>query len=399
MSYYCSNPWTTVFIWKNGDVTHCCYSNIGPIGNINKNTLEEIWAGDKVKLIRDFIEQGKYIDAGCEQFCRPYRWNQYYGEEGSDLEIPEGLGRLKGVDFSQAGNTPSIIGIELDGNCNFKCTHCLASNEGTGLSEESVKKVWSYIEKAHVVRLVGGEFTVNKRTVQKLCEISNLSTQPTVFMNTNGHVNINEYRHSIENLQSFHLKFSLEGLYEDYERVRIGGSWERFYNNLMDAKECFDLKNEQGRDFKLYLNFCVMKSNFLKVPDVVKFSVDNNIRLVLNTINGMRHIDENIFMYDHLKISSKDIEYVYDKASSIIDKSDYIFKTELKQHLDYVIRTLKGRKIKIPYKVLRFIQSKLGGQRADRLLYIYYKWVVDKKSAFIYAFRKVKKRLNFIKVG
>lgn len=396
MAYYCSNPWSTAFIWKNGDVTHCCYSNFGPVGNIKKNTLEEIWKGDKIKSIREHIACGRYIDAGCEHFCRPFRWNRYYGEQGNDLEIPEGLGRISGINTDTEFKTPSIIGIELDGSCNFKCTHCLASNGGEGLSEESINKVRPYMEKARIIRVVGGEFTVNKRSLEMLGEISKFPAQPTVFMNTNGHIGTHEYKHYIENLRSFHLKFSLEGLNEDYEKVRIGGKWERFKSNLLYAKEYFDQKNKQGYDWKLYLNFCVMKSNLLKIPDVVKFAVDNNIPLVLNTINGMRHIDENIFMYDHFNIPYKDIELVVKRSHELIDGADYIFSKELKQHLDYVVRALKSRKIRLPKKVLKLISLRLSGQKADRLLYIYYKWIMDKKAALLYVVRKIKKRFRLL---
>ncbi|MFZ5989216.1 MAG: hypothetical protein ACOYWZ_19150, partial [Bacillota bacterium] len=193
-----------------------------------------------------------------------------------------------------------------------------------------------------------------------------------------------------------HLKFSLEGLNEDYEKVRIGGKWERFKSNLLYAKEYFDQKNKQGYDWKLYLNFCVMKSNLLKILDVVKFAVDNNIPLVLNTINGMRHIDENIFMYDHFNIPYKDIELVVKRSHELIDGADYIFSKELKQHLDYVVRALKSRKIRLPKKVLKLISLRLSGQKADRLLYIYYKWIVDKKAALLYVVRKIKKRFRLL---
>lgn len=393
MGYFCSNPWTTVFIWGNGDVTHCCYTNIGPIGNINRNTLGEIWRGKKIQKIRENVAAGKYITAGCEHFCRAYRWNKYYGQESEVPEISEGLGRLEEYKIGQVPDTPAIIGVELGGSCNFKCKHCLAPKYGLGLSDKHLDQIWSYVREAQIIRFVGGEFSINSRILNQLSRVGELSKQPIVFLNTNGHIGLEQYRSSIENLRSFHLKFSLEGVGPDYSQIRIGGNWERFELNLDYANELFKTKNKAGFDWRLYLNYCVMRFNFLKIHEVVDFATKKNIRLVVNPLNGMRHIDENVFMYEHLNFTEGDIEKVKNQSHEIIDRNYYLFATELKQHLDYIIRTIHDKKLQIPYSILRLISSKIKGQNADRLLYFLYKWKVDKKSSLLFLIRKVRRRL------
>lgn len=65
----CLNPWLSVSIQSNGNVTACCFSFWDDIifGNIWEQTLFEIWHGEGVKKLRREHEQGKYrpICARC----------------------------------------------------------------------------------------------------------------------------------------------------------------------------------------------------------------------------------------------------------------------------------------------------------------------------------------------
>jgi len=391
MGYICSNPWTTAFIWGNGDVTHCCYSNIGSLGNINEKSLADIWKGSKLAFVRGKISGGDYIGAGCEQFCRVFRWNSLYGGNDDMDEIPEGLGRLNDFDPNRPPESPLILGLEMEGKCNFRCRHCLVSQVGEGLSRDLIQSLEPYLQKARIVRLVGGEFTVNPESLSQLKKISQLTSQPAVFMNTNGFVSLDQYYECVKDLKSFHLKFSLEGMGEHYEKIRTGGKWERFIQNLNRANEIFTFQRSQGNDWRLYLNYCVMYSNFSMIPDIAGFAVERNIPLVLNTLNGMRHIDENIFMYAHLTISSVEIERVISATNKIADTPGYVFSKELKLHLDYIVRRLANRKLKLSKSLLKAITQKFKGRKADRLLYLFYKLSLEPRSALIYSFRKLRK--------
>lgn len=394
MGYSCANAWTTLFVWGNGDVTHCCYSNIGPLGNINKQSLDEIWNSKKLLFVRDNISKGKYIEAGCEQNCRPYRWNRFYGKQKDIPEVPEGLGRLKGFTLGQSFESPAIIGMAMDWKCNFTCTHCQAPRNVDGITEKNIRDIWPAVEKAKIVRIVDGEFTINQGSLDQLLRISQMEDQPNVFMNTNGHIGLDKYMRYIENLKSFHLKFSLEDVGSNYETIRVGGKWSIFKENLLKAKAIFDEKCKQGNDWRLYMNYCIMKSNFSNVPDTVRFAAETGIRLVVNPINGARHIDENISLYGHLRIADEEIKRVQTEVHQIVKESGYFFGKELEQHLDYVIRVIQDKKVNIPYSLLVFIRRYVKGQKADRLFYMWYKWQIDKRSLLIYLSRKIKKRIR-----
>ncbi len=392
MSYTCKNPWTSIFIWGNGAITHCCYSNIGALGNINSDAVEEVWHSKKLNFIRKQIANGNYERAGCEPFCRPYRWNKYYGQLKKIPEIPEGLGRVENWSKETVPPKPQIVALAMDWNCNFRCTHCLASRSGTGLSEKQINSLWLHVQEAEIVRLMNGEFSINQTTLALIEKISRLENQPTLFMNTNGHISPCEYLSRIENLNSFHLKFSLEGLHEDFERVRIGGNWKKFERNLLSAKELFKQKCVSGKNWRLYLNFCVMKSNYNKLPDVVRFAVKHDIPLVLNTINGMRHVEENIFVYPDSTTGFDEHKNMSQQIEKTIRNPDYCFSNELLQHFDYVKRARESKKFKIPKMLLRYLDG-LSTRKMERVFYVLYKLQLNWQSAFLYLLRKLKSRL------
>jgi len=393
VGYLCSNPWTTAFVWGDGSVTHCCYSNIGPLGNINRTPLAEIWHGKKIGYVRGKILAGRYTDAGCEYFCRVFRWNEYYGGMRDKPSIPEGLGRIE--DFSAAAKPalPSILGIAIDAKCNLKCTHCLSSNDAPGISDKNLEDLWPAVRSSKIVRLVNGEFSINRRALDILRGISSIEIPPRVFLNTNGTVDPNVYLDAAGTLPSFHLKFSLEGMGAAYEKVRVGAKWELFLKHLHSASESFRLKQAEGRDWKLYLNFCVMRSNFEAIPQILEFAIERNLPLVLNTLNGMRHIDENMFMYAHLAPGNESVERVRGGCERLPGRRNYFFAEEFGSHLEYIFRVLADKKLDVPYSKLKRIIERNPGRTADRKLTLLYKWKFDKKGFFLYIFRKLRKRL------
>ncbi len=69
--FCCSAPFDDIVILWNGDVVLCCYDHDGfnVIGNINKDSLKNIWRGDKVKRIRDLFLHKKTGDLPLCSTC------------------------------------------------------------------------------------------------------------------------------------------------------------------------------------------------------------------------------------------------------------------------------------------------------------------------------------------
>jgi radical SAM protein with 4Fe4S-binding SPASM domain len=74
MKKICLKPWENILVEINGDCYFCCFSIRpgGKIGNLNRNTLKEVWNSKKATKIREKIMKGK-IPYSC-QIC------PYFGE-------------------------------------------------------------------------------------------------------------------------------------------------------------------------------------------------------------------------------------------------------------------------------------------------------------------------------
>lgn len=394
MAYCCSNPWTTFFIWGNGDVTHCCYSSFGVLGNIHQQGLEDIWRGPRWDGLRTLMARGDFPRAGCEPWCRVVRWDRFYGRLACPPPIPDGLGRLENGTQPAMPTHPAILGLATPWICDLKCTHCLSERKGSGLSSAAIDRIWPQITQAEVLRLMDGEFTINRESLALLRCIAELPRPPRVFMNTHAQTLLERWWPSVDSLPSFHLKCSLEGTGENYERIRRGGTWQRFSEHVAELGKRFRAKREAGLDWQLFLNGCVMAGNLDTLPELVNYAVSTGLPLVLNVIHGMRHVDENFGAYAHLRWDRAQVQALQDRIDAELEGRHYPYESDLRQHLDYVFRVLEDpRKVQLPLLWRRWLTSRPIGMGADRLLGLWLRWRWDRRGATLSLVRKVRKRL------
>jgi len=84
----CPMPFRTLVVENNGDLKLCCDTWI-KIGNLNKNTLEELWRGAKAEQFRKRIKGNNYL--WCEPYCPdnpnpskyalPYKYWSFFTED------------------------------------------------------------------------------------------------------------------------------------------------------------------------------------------------------------------------------------------------------------------------------------------------------------------------------
>lgn len=67
----CKEPWINLQILSDGTIRPCCWC-AGNLGNINEFTLEQIWNGEKIKELRNYISNGKIHPICSEISPCPY---------------------------------------------------------------------------------------------------------------------------------------------------------------------------------------------------------------------------------------------------------------------------------------------------------------------------------------
>ncbi len=77
---YCEFPWTSATIMAEGNVVPCTQisNNEIVLGNVNKNSLEEIWNGEKYQALRKMHITGKFPKGHkCSEKCDQVKLHEY----------------------------------------------------------------------------------------------------------------------------------------------------------------------------------------------------------------------------------------------------------------------------------------------------------------------------------
>lgn len=76
-NWLCYRPWKSVFVAWDGATVPCCFwnKNISNWGNLTRQSMEEIWNGEKAQITRSTLRERKYPEE-CT-YCREHKsfWN------------------------------------------------------------------------------------------------------------------------------------------------------------------------------------------------------------------------------------------------------------------------------------------------------------------------------------
>ena len=266
---YCLSPFVMIEVTLNGDVRMCGCGAWMPttIGNLTKNTLQDMLASELAQQIRQSIVDGSYVYCN-EKFCGVIANN---GLNTIDT-VPPNIATL----FNDVTKftMPHHISVQGDETCNLSCPSC----------RTQVKKTPS--EQQQAQQLVGKIISNNlfsQATDQKIkLEVSGTgevfaspmlmnfinSIDPNKFPNleldigTNG-LMCEQNWHRLGNTQQSVKKItvSIDAANADtYEKIRRGGNWQ----NLLDAMKFLqNKKHTQG--IALHTRMIVQQQNYLEM--------------------------------------------------------------------------------------------------------------------------------------
>ena len=132
---FCVIPWIHMHPWPDGRVFTCCLSELhSPVGNLNEQTLEEVWNGDELKKFRlDMLNHKKLSNCNrCyEQESHGHQTlRQRSNGEYIMLENNEhGTAQFEAVkatheDGSVDGVNMTYMDIRFSNICNMRCRSC-----------------------------------------------------------------------------------------------------------------------------------------------------------------------------------------------------------------------------------------------------------------------------------
>ncbi len=358
----CHFPWTSIYVSPEGNIKHCCNTNITSLGNLSKLSFDEIWNGQLYQTIRHKISLGDFEGAFCNPICpglrngKGYPW-PYENPQSAETKLNYTKATENFFNHQKiVSHFPLYLKLEFSNRCNLRCIMCFYefTPPYQFISEHAIQKLLSFSNKALTVTLMGGEVFFNKQDLLFI-DSFNPGKDTTVCVITNGTL-LNEAM--IKRLSKFHklyLDISVDGTStEIYNKIRKKGNWEVVNENIKRVVSVAKNRNGEGYEWNISLSFTVMASNFIDIPHALQYAIDLNILISFNPVRGFHLFDENIFIYKQPFQQNNNWKEVLESAHIILEnnKTTYPYYLKAKEYLNDIEKNLLKDKIKTPHPLL-----------------------------------------------
>ena len=281
--FICKHPWAHFEVNNpNGDVTMCCNNNT-VLGNVNEDTIADIWNGEKFSRIRK-----RMIDEGAHAFCphtcpvlqggKKYEnldWYEDLDPEGPIRENAEQNEREYAERKTVLESKPRWVRFTYSYACNLDCYHCYQREDATQrlkLSAEFMEQLPEYVETAQIVYPFGGEPFFFSPVVDFL-ENHNTNTETRFLLITNATLLTNRVFETLERLPIKTMAVSLDAANaESFATLRVRGrnaDWSQVVENL-DRLQA--LKKRKG--FEFTVSMTLNSVNALEIEDFVDLALE-----------------------------------------------------------------------------------------------------------------------------
>ena len=254
----CQRPFDTILIDKMGSCYACeCQSWLPQsIGNLQIKSIDEIINSKMHKHLQESITNGSYRYCNNKQCSYLLYKNPPFSEGVPPVQIKH-------------------LRLAIDDSCNLRCPSCrkglIFHKEGSAykLGIKLADKIndWLYNYKQPIQVHIGSDGDpfashVYRHFMEQTPERDNIKYS----ILTNG-LMFKEFHtkvpYVINNLQE--LGVSIDGASkETYEKLRLGGNWEKINQNLKCISEL-----KEKHNFRFILHFVVQKDNYHEMEDII----------------------------------------------------------------------------------------------------------------------------------
>jgi radical SAM protein with 4Fe4S-binding SPASM domain len=343
---FCISPWIHLHTWPNDQVYPCCMTPMeNPVGNLKKNSLEEIWNSSKMKDLRvEFLKDNRPAscnrcfemeDAGQQSWRQSLNQHYKHHFDKTDNTLPDG----NFEDFNLV-----YWDFRFNNICNFKCRTC-GPQLSTGWYEDTKKiwgslpndikvvdndiQTWEEIEplfsSVEEIYFAGGEPLIMEehyRILKRLDEMKRYDVK--LRYNTNfsqlEYKNLKVYE-IWKKFQSVELSASLDGSGPKGEYIRKNMKWSKILENREKI-------NPVPNNIYFYINFTLSVMNCFHVVDFHRECVETGFietpdQFRLNVLQHPLHFRLQILPND-LKIKLIECYEKYIEDLSKLENSESI---------------------------------------------------------------------------
>lgn len=332
---FCPAPWTSLNIDQAGEVSPCFHC-VDMIGNIKKNTIQEVIAGPIVTGMKQAMARGEWAP-GCA-WCK--RLEETTGVSGRTVRTAaaETMAAIDtGPDFFKLEH----LVVNWSNLCNLACVYC---NPETSTAWQSIKKIpINHVKNEHedLIELartqghniqglsLGGGEPLLQRGLEKFLDYIDAS-KVSVMVTTNLSVDLerNAIYQRLRTWPNVSWMISFDNANRDkFEYVRHGASWTQFVNNIQIMKQ-HGQKVQAHPAYSVYCALDLMEYyDFCAEQDLDIFWCELNHPIDLDIRRQSRRlrqlaideIDQVVSKYQHLPQLSTDVLQRY--RATLLDNS------------------------------------------------------------------------------
>jgi len=349
---FCPAPWTSLNIDQAGEVSPCFHC-VDMIGNIKKNSIQEVITGPVVTGMKQAMARGEWAP-GCS-WCK--RLEETTGVSGRTVR------RASEETKNQIDTDPDFFKLEhlvvnWSNLCNLACVYC---NPETSTAWQSIKKIPINLvknEHADLIELArtqghniqglslgGGEPLLQKGLEQFLDYIDGNKVSVMITTNLSMDLENNAIYQRLKTWPNVSWMVSFDNADQDkFEYVRHGASWAQFVDNIQVMKR--DKQKVQAHpaysiycalDLMEYYDFCAEQQLDIFWCELTSpWDLDIRRHSVVLRQLAIDEIDRVVAKYQNQQNLSTDVLQRYRATlvdNSYLNNQDFVLNT-LKWHRD-----------------------------------------------------------------
>lgn len=254
-NHFCILPWIHLHVSQNGRVSPCCNNN-RYLGNVQENSISEIWNGKKFEEVREQFKN----DVPDKRCSHCYNIEASGKESMRQISNQKYIKELKRIE--EKNPKPIYLDIRFSNICNFKCKTCWHGNSSAWFEEGSKRnasderiikaftnnfdELYGYLDDVQEIYFAGGEPLIMEEHYQILEELEKRELFNVELRYNTNFSNLNYKDKSIlhiwKKFKSVHVSASIDAPFKLGEEIREGFNWEQFISNRKQMQEiCPDI--------------------------------------------------------------------------------------------------------------------------------------------------------------
>ncbi len=277
---FCHAPFRSLFFGLKGNVMTCCYNKVHILGNIQQQSIREIWEGEKAQQIRASLNLNE-LKYGCQNCSLILESGNF---ESSPTRVYDKL--------EEHTRYPSRMEFELDNTCNLECIMCNGESSSairerrerrppilSPYGKDFIGQLDEFIPHLQNCTFLGGEPFLIPVYFEIWERMAAINPAIEISIQTNGTILNSRVKKILESL-NFNITISLDSVVDEtYSAIRVNSTLSRVKENIAYFAEYCKARNKG-----MSISFCVMPQNRFELHDIVQFCNQVGAHVFFNTV-------------------------------------------------------------------------------------------------------------------